>query len=302
MRVVSFDIGGTNIEYGIIEDGKILQRGDTSTKGIKNQESFVNILRNITFAVSGEVSPDAVSMGIAGLVNPDKGEILFSPNLPFLNGLNLKDAFSDIAKFYLDNDANVYALGEWKFGAGEGKDNVVVITLGTGVGAGIIANGKLLRGANYYAGEAGHIIIDFGGQWCRCGQRGCLESYVGGYYFPEFAKHFLRKMGRNCEECTMQKLYVMAINDRDEIALNLFKEYGRYLAYGLVSIIHLLDPQIIVLGGGIAEGFDLFKETMLREIANRVMGFNKRKLSIKKGILGKKAGIYGGYVLAKETV
>ncbi len=301
MRVISFDIGGTNIEFGIVEDGKIVNKGKTDTKEIKSRETFVHILRNITLAASGDTPFDAVSMGIAGLVNPKSGEILFSPNLPFLNGLNLKEAFKDIASFYLDNDANVYALGEWRFGAGEQKDNVVVITLGTGVGSGIIVNGKILRGANYYAGEAGHLIIDFGGQWCRCGQRGCLESYIGGDYFPEFSMYFMRKMGYECKKCTMKELYSMAVKS-DHIALSLFEEYGRYLAFGLVNIIHLLDPEVIVLGGGIADSFDFFKESMMDELAKRVMGFEKRKLKIKKGILGKEAGIYGGYVLAKEEM
>ncbi len=301
MRVIAFDIGGTNIEFGIVEDGTIKERGKTSSKDIKDKNTFVHILRNIILAASKDRKVDATSVGIAGLVNPQKGEILISPNLTFLNGLKLKDALSDITDFYIDNDANVYALGEWRYGAGEGKDNVVVLTLGTGVGSGIIANGKLLRGANFYAGEAGHVIIDFGGQWCKCGQRGCIESYIGGDYFPLFAERFLRKMGKTCDKCTMEKLYKMALED-DKDALYLFSEYGRYIAFGLVNIIHLLDPEVIVLGGGIAESFELFKDAMMAELRRRVMGFERRKLSIKKGILGNLAGIYGGYVLAKEKM
>ncbi len=299
MRVVAFDVGGTNIEFGIVEDGKLIKKGGTETKEIKSSDAFIHILKNIINAASGDRPPDAVSMGIAGLVNSDKKEILFSPNLPFLNGLNLKDAFRDVADFFIDNDANVYALGEWQFGAGELKDNVVVLTLGTGVGSGLIVNGKLVHGANFYAGEAGHIPIDMNGQVCRCGQRGCLESYIGGDYFPEFVKYQFRRKGIECEDCNMRALYQKA-RKGDKEALYLFTVYGKYLAVGLVSIIHLIDPEIIVLGGGIAESFSFFKESMLEELRLRVMGFERRKLIIKKGVLGKEAGIYGGYTLAQQ--
>ena len=302
MKVIAFDVGGTNIEFGVIEDGKILKKGETSAKGIQNQESFVSILKNIINAATGEKEIDAISMGIAGLVNPDTGEILFSPNLPYLNGLNLRKALKEVADFFIDNDANVYALGEWQFGAGLKKDNVVVLTLGTGVGAGIIANGRLLRGANYYAGEAGHIVIDFEGQVCKCGQRGCVESYIGGDYFPEFAKYYYRRESRSlCEKCTMLELARRA-KKGDRKALYLFEVYGKYLALGLVNIIHLLDPEIVVLGGGISESFELFKEAMFKELERRVMGFSRRNLKITKGILGKEAGIFGGFVLAKNKV
>ncbi len=302
MKVIAFDVGGTNIEFGVIEDGNILKKGETSAKGIQNQESFVSILKNIVNAAIGDRGIDAISMGIAGLVNSDTGEILFSPNLPFLNGLNLKKALENVADFYIDNDANVYALGEWQFGAGMKKDNVVVLTLGTGVGAGIIANGRLLRGANYYAGEAGHIVIDFEGQICRCGQRGCIESYIGGDYFPEFARYYYRRQIQNlCEECTMLELSKRA-KGGDIEAMYLFEVYGKYLAVGLVNIIHLLDPEIVVLGGGIAESFELFKESMTNELKKRVIGFERRNLKITRGKLGKEAGIYGGFVLAKEKV
>ncbi len=298
MKVIAFDVGGTNIEFGLVEDGKIVKKGGTDTKEIHNRESFISILKNIINAASGDSGIDAISMGIAGLVNPDTGEILFSPNLPYLNGLNLRRALEKVADFYIDNDANVYALGEWQFGAGMKKDNVVVLTLGTGVGSGIIVNGRLVRGANYYAGEAGHISIDLEGQVCRCGQRGCLESYIGGDYFPEFAKYYYRHVNDStCEQCTMRELSEKA-RSGDKEAQYLFNIYGRYLAVGLVNIIHLLDPEIVVLGGGVAESFDLFKHSMFSELKRRVMGFERRKLTIKKGILGREAGIFGGFVLA----
>lgn len=301
MRIIAFDIGGTNIEFGIVDEDKILKHGETSAKEINNKKNFIQILKNIIIAASNEMQVEGISIGIAGLVNSDNGEVLFSPNLPFLNGLNLKEHLSDLAKVYIDNDANVYALGEWWFGAGERKDNVVVVTLGTGVGGGIIANGKLLRGANYYAGEVGHLIVNFGGQLCRCGQRGCWESYVGGDYFPVFSTYFLRKMGQESKNLTIKDLFVKAVNG-DKISLSLFNEYGRYLAYGLVNIIHLLDPNIIVFGGGIANSFDFFKDAMMEELRKRVMGFESRNIEIRKGLLGKHAGILGGYVLAQETL
>lgn len=296
MRVLCVDIGGTNMEMGIIENEKIISR---NSKGVKSAESYNGLLTLIKAFKQAHGNMDAIGIGIPGLVDTN-GMVIASPNMPFMNNVNIKKEMEKSlgVKVYVGNDANLYALGEWQFGAGEKKDNVVVITLGTGIGGGIIINKKLVLGVNFFAGEIGHILINADGQLCNCGQRGCFEAYAGGDYFEKYAAKSLLKAGVGISKnFSMAELYKLAAAG-EQCAIKLFQEYGRYIAKGLVSIIHLLDPEKIIIGGGISKSFKFFKDAMTEELASRVMGFESRNLSIEQALLQSDAGLFGAYFLS----
>jgi len=182
--------------------------------------------------------------------------------------------------------------GEYRNGVGKGSKNFVLITLGTGVGGGVVINGKLLKSGDMSIVELGHITIDYNGKICPCGNRGCFEQYVGKRgLFDIYEKHYFKAYKKNTSYISPKEIYTLAIKG-NIIAINTFNDYGRYLGIGLKSIINIFSTEIIAIGGGISKAFSLFFDTMIAEIKNRGL-LPISKSIIKKTILGEKAGFYG---------
>lgn len=296
-RIIAIDVGGTNIKYGFVEDGDVKEANSVLTEANRGPECVLQKLESIIH----KYSPTATSAGlaIAGLVDHRAGIVYSPPNLPGWDAIEVKKiltARTGVNCFVL-NDANSYALGEWIFGGGKGFGNVIAITLGTGVGGGIIVGGKLVLGSVSFAGEIGHMVIDPSGPSCNCGQRGCWESFLGSGYFTQRARSFFEREGKPLADLTPEAVALLG-KSGDKYAKVLWDEYGYFLGIGLVNLIHLFDPEIIIIGGGISGAYDLFIDSSLKVLRERVMGFERRKVKIAKALLGDSASLLGAYYFA----
>ncbi len=246
---------------------------------------------------------ERIGVGVPGMVNPMEGIVRFPPNLPGWEEVYLKEMLEDRLgrDVFVINDANAAVLGEWRFGAGRSCENVVMLTLGTGIGGGVIVHGRLLLGANCAGAELGHLIVDADGAPCNCGNLGCLEAYIGSIHFLKRARDFIDKWGEtilfDARDLDME-IICNACKKGDELALYLMREYGRYLGYGLVTLVHIFDPEVIILGGGVCGAYEFFSPSMLEVLNTRLMKLPMRKLKIRKSELGNDAGIMGAYYLA----
>src|SRR5262245_1990138 len=266
--VCAADLGGTHLRVALVDSrGEIHSRLKQNTPQDKNPDG---IMRSLTSAVreceshlkqgdSGQ-KVAAVSVVVPGTVNVDQGTVVKAPNLTSLDGFHLTERLSaEVGRpSVLENDANAAAVGEMWMGAGRGRSAIVCVTLGTGVGGGIILNGKLWRGVDGAAAEIGHMCVDpFGGVACGCGSRGCHEVYVSGTAIVRMTKEAsLRHPDSmlDLNEVTSEAVF-RAGKERDELALEVFKRMGTYLGIGIANLINILNPEMIVIGGGVANGW-----------------------------------------------
>jgi glucokinase len=257
-----------------------------------------------TVELGGTVS--AVSLAVPGTVNVAEGVVVKAPNVPCLDGFRLAAALESELEWpvILENDANAAAIGEMWQGAGRGHRTLICVTLGTGVGGGIILDGKLWRGADGSAAEIGHIGVDpFAGVACMCGSRGCLEVYASATAIVRMTREarprYPNSMLHNTEDLTSQKIY-QAGREGDELAIEVFRRMGVYLGIGLASLINVLNPEIIVIGGGLSNGWELFEKHMHQQVIERAFPIPARRVKIVRAECGDDAGLLGAARLAFE--
>lgn len=253
--ILGIDIGGTTSKLGLVQDGKVIARARISTTGHADDHAFADALAREAVRLTADSGQQLLAIGIgAPNANQLTGIIEMAPNLPWKHDVPLARMMSDRmgVPATLGNDANAAALGEWRYGAGKGIDDLLVVTLGTGVGSGFIVNGKLVLGSAGNAGELGHTILIPGGRDCTCGRKGCLEAYVS-----------IRGMLATYSEAGVaeQASDVKAIADRahagDPAATACFHRTTEWLAIGLANAVCATGPKRIVLFGGIARNGDL---------------------------------------------
>jgi glucokinase len=321
---VGIDIGGTNIKIGLVDGkGRVLSRRTLPTNA---QAGPIQALERTAAAVAGlrkGLKLGSVGVGIAGLVDHVNGIVRVPPNLPGWNGTPVKDIllrFTGVQVFCA-NDANVVTLGEWLCGAGRGCRHLVCVTLGTGVGGGVIADGRLLIGANHAAGEVGHTTIFGNGLPCACGNSGCVERYTGAAYVVDRARKRVRAQLKRVKDHKNQTslfpgmtsegpstILEYARNDLarvsmreigqaarggDRLALELVEETGDYLGMALANVVELLDPERIVIGGGVSRIGRPLLRAVRKSVFCRVQALPGRKLDIVFSELGNDAGIVG---------
>jgi glucokinase len=257
-----------------------------------------------TAAEGGVIS--AVSLAVPGTVNVAEGVVVKAPNVPCLDGFRLAAALESELDWpvILENDANAAAIGEMWRGAGRGHRTLICVTLGTGVGGGIILDGKLWRGADGSAAEIGHIGVDpFAGVACMCGSRGCLEVYASATAIVRMTREarprYPNSILHNTEDLTSQKIY-QAGREGDELAIEVFRRMGVYLGIGLASLINVLNPEIVVIGGGLSNGWDLFEQHMRQQVIERAFPIPARRVKIVRAECGDDAGLLGAARLAFE--
>lgn len=254
--IIGVDIGGTNIRAGLVKDNKILKYISIPTQAKDGKNIVINnILYIISKLFNKEVN--AIGIGCPGPLNK-KGVIIKTPNLPFKN-FDLRKLVEKKFKVpvFIENDANCFTLGEAIIGKGKNFNYVVGLTLGTGVGGGIVINKKIYRGKSF-AGELGHIVINFNGPKCSCGNNGCLEAYVSSYGVMRYAM---------VKTKTPKKLYEEALKGNKK-AVDTFKEMGFYLGIGIINIVNILNPEIVVIGGQLSNAWKFFKDSMFRVTKN----------------------------------
>jgi glucokinase len=302
---IGIDVGGTNLRCALVDQhGTILERRRSSSRIEDGRAAFCErLLSDISelkdaAAVRG-MAVAAIGIGVPGLVGRD-GMIHSSVNMRPLDGFNLAaciEARSGLPTV-CGNDANVIALGEQRFGVGRGFSSCVVITIGTGLGSGLILDGKLWTGRGGFAAEFGHVTVDPEGYPCPCGNRGCLEQYVSAGALVRFAGE---GMAEKTADLLSAEMVAELARNGDSTALNAFDQLGYWLGIGLASLANTLDIQAVVVGGGVSSSLDLLLPALRRTIQQRCFPQIYAGLVIEKALLGDDGGLLGGAALA-ETV
>jgi glucokinase len=274
--ILGLDIGGTKIhgirmdQSGVIyKETKILSEAHLGFKSVF--EKIKDIIKDLL-----DKSVQGIGIGLAGPLNYEQGIVIEAPNMPGWENIPIKNLLEKEFNLpvQIENDAKCFVLAEHRFGAGKGYANMVGVTIGTGIGGGIIINNQLYRGRDNIAGEIGHMAIKFDLHSCHCGSTGCLERFASGTAILERTiKHI--KSGDFVTELkikglTTRDIYNAAVKDQDPLALHIVTDTGKYLGIGIANIVNILNPEIIVLGGSVAKyNFDLFAENMRGKIKER---------------------------------
>ena len=298
--VFAVDLGGTHLRVALVDDtGKILRHLKQETPKGDSPDGILDALADAVHEWHCDEQPvAAASIMVPGAVNCDKSVVVQAPNLPSLINFELKAELQKRLGWpvFLENDANAAAVGEMWLGAARGCTDVVSVTLGTGVGGGVILNGKLWRGSHGSAGEIGHTTVDpFSGLKCKCGNTGCLELFASATAIVRMA----RELGM--KELTAEDVYE-AGRGGDERALSVFNRFGMYLGIGLANLMNLIDPQIIVITGGAVNGWDLFAKEMYRQVGERAFRATAQQVKIAKAECGDNAGLLGAARIALEDL
>lgn len=294
------DLGGTNLRVAAVDaSGKILDRRRVLTPEDSDPSSIVDAIATIASECLDAVGPAVgFALAVPGPLDIENGRIIKSPNLPELNGLSITKEIEKRLNIpcLLENDATAATIGENKYGASRGFSNVIGVTLGTGVGGGLILDGKPLRGINGMAGEIGHVCVEPDGHPCGCGSIGCVEQYASATAIVRMTKEWLHDYPDSTlddtEEVTSQTVYDAGVTG-DRLALAVFNRMGFCLGITLAGLINVLNPEMIVIGGGVSAGWDLFSGTLKQTIMERAFRLPAEHAKIVRATLGDDAGILG---------
>lgn len=286
-----FDIGGTQIKYGLVDrDGRLVQKGK-----VRSPEAMAEILAVLaeTWAGLKAKAPGPVrscGFGIAGFYSTKERKILQSPNYPSLNGYPILPALRKIidVPVRIGNDANMAAYGEFRHGAGRGARSLVLLTVGTGIGGGIILDGKLWEGQGGYAGELGHITVNPEGERCGCGRVGCLETEASA---PRLVRNYRALSGRT-DVSDSREVYLRA-KAGDPAALESFRKLAYWLGIGIGIIVTALNPEKVIIGGGVVSAGRLLLDPVAAEARRWSHPIPFAGCRVEKATLGNDAGLVG---------
>jgi glucokinase len=302
--VIAVDLGGTNMRAAAIDGaGRILSRARRETP--KAAEDIVAALVSAIDECREACLPPAraVSVAVPATIRRSDNVMTALPNVKALEYFPLPERLAQATSLpvLLENDANAAALGEFWQGAGREAETIIMVTLGTGVGGGIILNGQLWTGADGTAGEIGHVCVETNGAQCGCGSRGCLEVYSSATAMVRLARQLGAEYSDTSvpmdERLTSKVLYEHGIAG-DALALEVFRVMGTYLGVGLASLINILNPELIVIGGGAAAGWDLFIGHVKETIKQRAFATPAERAQLIRAERGDDAGILGAAYLA----
>jgi glucokinase len=310
---IGIDVGGTKVLGGVVdESGNVITtaRKDTPRQG---GSALTQTIADVAKELLQKHSVSCVGVSAAGFVSSDRKTMLATPNIADWNGVDLDNQLTKLIGLpvVIENDANAAAWGEAKFGAGKNQDHMMMLTVGTGIGGGIVVNGELYRGAYGIAAEFGHMRVVPDGHICGCGARGCFEQYASGNALlrhareaisasPEIARNLLSRGDGTVAGLTGQVI-TQAARDGDSVALAAFNTTGQWLGAGIASLAVLLDPACVVIGGGVIDaGEILLKPT--RESLERTMPFAGKHPypQVIAAQLGNEAGLVGVADLARS--
>ena len=311
--ICAFDLGGTNLRAAIIDEtGRIVSRVQHDTpQAAKSADQIVRALvaaaRECESELSDRGAIQAASVVVPGLVNSSNKLVIQVPAIPCLDNFRLKDVLARELGWpvVLENDANAAALGEMWMGAARGSRTVICITLGTGVGGGIILDGKLWRGADGSAGEVGHTPVDpLGGVKCKCGSTGCLEMFASATAIVRLTRAALPRHPDSMlsgDSFSAKEVYEAGIKG-DTLAIEVLENLGRSLGIGIANLLNLLNPEVIVIGGRVANAWQLFAEPMHQEIRARAFPLPAQSVRIIPAECGDDAGLLGAARLALDRL
>lgn len=295
-----FDLGGTELKYGLINSsGELVFTSQAPTP--PSIESLLSLIQEIWVELEQEYPRQikSVGLGFAGFFSLKQKRIIKSPNYPALNNFPLFPALKKIlpVPFAFHNDANLAAYGEYLYGSGQKAQSLVLLTVGTGLGSGLILEGELWQGRDGFAGELGHITVNPEGLHCNCGNLGCLETEVSA---PALVRNYLTFSGKD-EDLTARDVYLMA-KAGDKAASKSFERCGYFLGIALGIIINLLNPEKIILGGGVMKSGNWLLRPAVTEAKRRSISVSFTTCEIKKASLGNKAGLIGAAAWAKHQL
>lgn len=310
---IGVDVGGTGIQIGIVNaENKILRESSIPTRTdipFTEQIRLISecILATVREAGLTENDIESVGVGIPGIASKSTGEIIKCTNMGW-NHVPFREVFTRYLNkpVYIDNDANVAALAESVAGISAGTSSSVFITIGTGIGSGIILNGRIWNGAHGIGGELGHTIFECGGVPCTCGNRGCLERYCSATALIRMAREaasehpdsMMLSIAGNDLSRIEAKTVFDAVRSGDPAATEVHHRYISYLAQAVASVINLLDPEVIVLGGGVSKAGNLLLDPLVREYPGYVLFNDQPMAQVKLAVLGSEAGIIGAAMLS----
>ncbi len=302
---IGVDLGGTNLRAAVLDsDGRILDKSKEPTRASEGRIRVVSRLIEIIKKHKDhalQLGHDIVAVGVGapGVIYMDKGIVVKSPNFPDWNNLPLKDELeSELGvPVFIENDANAAALGEQWQGAGRGIGSMILITLGTGVGGGIVLNNKIWHGADGMAGEIGHMTLVQDGRPCSCGNTGCLEMYASARGIVQSYREAAGEGARPAREMSSEQVY-QAAREGDPLAVSVMKDMGRFLGVGIANLINIFNPEMIVIGGGVKEAWPLFIDALRSEVRKRAFEVPAARTEIVPSLLGDDAGMTGAAAVA----
>jgi N-acetylmannosamine-6-phosphate 2-epimerase / N-acetylmannosamine kinase len=298
--VIGVDLGGTNTKAGILTPEGVLQSQSAIATPAAGRDALLKHLVEVATLKGNEarragIPAEAVGIATAGWVDTHSGRIVYATeNLSGWTGTHLVQQLENALQLPvgIENDGNSLAIAERHFGAGRGVEDFVCMTLGTGVGGGCYSGGRLLRGAHWLANAMGHIAIDRTGEPCTCGLRGCLESYTSAAALVRYAKG----------DYASAEGVIRAAREGSGTARRALREYAEYLAMGMASIVHLLDPELFIVAGGIAQENEILMADLNELLPRLIMAAKMRRLRICASRLGYYGAVYGAGAVAREKL
>ncbi|WHH56911.1 ROK family protein [Petroclostridium sp. X23] len=313
---IGIDLGGTNIAVGVVDKkGNILHKDSVSTRASRHYSEIMRDMAELSLKIVADAKVhiediESVGIGSPGTPDNDRGLLVYSNNINFYNAPIRQEMQRYInLPVYIDNDANCAALAEAIAGGAKDVNDSITITLGTGIGSGIIINKKIYTGFNFAGGELGHTVIQINGEPCTCGRKGCWESYAS-------ATALIRQTKEAAKENPESLLYKMINGDMDKvrgktafdaakagdpIGQKVVDNYISYLAIGITNVINIFQPEVLLIGGGICKEGDYLLNPLREQVAQEVYSRDIAQTQIKTAQLGNDAGIIGAAMLGKRT-
>ena len=310
---IGVDLGGTKILAGLVntETGRVITSVKKKTQKNDSESIAERIIETVEKTICEAQIPisniSSIGIGAAGQVDRKKGILVAAPNLDCFD-LKLREILENQFKIpvFVGNDVEVATIGEIKFGNGMGYKNLVCIFVGTGVGSGIVCNGKIYSGATGTAGEIGHIIINSGGRLCGCGENGCLEAYASRTAIEKRITGAVKKGQNSVIQSLLQdngqiksKHIKRALELNDEVVFNVITEAAEYLSSGIASVINFFNPELIILGGGLVEAVDFFYEITVKKSHAKSLAIPSKGTKITRTGLKDFSGLIGAALLEK---
>ena len=309
---IGIDLGGTNIAAGLVsESGEVLGKVSIPTNADLGSDSIIEAISSSCDLLKEETGFDkaelkAIGIGVPGMMAPDTGVVIFCPNLPIEN-VDLTTALSKKwgVPVYVNNDANCAALGEAHAGGAKDTSNAVCVTLGTGVGGGIIINNQIYSGFNGAAGEVGHIVIMLDGRQCGCGRKGCWEAYASATGLAKTTREYMQKyhetamweLVENDLSKVSGRTAFDAMRKGDEGGRAVVDLYVKHLAAGIIDLINIFQPEVLCIGGGISNEGDYLLKPLQKLVDEARYTRGVPQTEIKRALLGNDAGIVGAAML-----
>lgn len=301
--VIGIDLGGTNLKTALIDlRYRIRNKAFLSTQNFRSKEELIQaIISSINCIIKKNKLRKrdilGIGLGLPGPVDEKQGIVHFFPNIPGWKEVKLKSILEKRLGLpvFVDNDAKLMTLAEYKLGRNYGFKNILCLTLGTGVGGGIIISERLYRGANNAAGEVGHIPINENGPHCNCAGVACLEAYIGNNRIKDEAKKLFKR------KISLEELSILA-NRKNRLATKIWQDVGFHLGIAVTGIVNLLNLDAIIIGGGIAGVGRILFDKVRKTVKERAMSVQSKHVKIYKAKLGNEAGLIGAAVMVKDAL